>query len=104
VARTCGPHRPADLEVSLGPLMVGHLTTGLLWQAIPVHRLTFRPRRPTLASLAGALGVATASLWGGVLLGLAVAIGMLLESLLMRRLVGAAVRSTTEGAPAWPGH
>jgi glycosyltransferase involved in cell wall biosynthesis len=100
--RLCGPHSPADLEISIGPLMVGRLTGALLWDAVPVHRLTLRPTPLSLAVVVSALGLFTVTSWPAGVLALVGLGGAALECLAIRRLVAATMKRTTRGAPTWP--
>jgi glycosyltransferase involved in cell wall biosynthesis len=102
VVRRAGPYHATDLEVSVGPLVRGRLTAAVLWRAVPLHRLTFRLRAPALVGLALGLGVASSAPPGGAILCVAVVAGALLELLVIRRIVGASIRATTQGAPPWP--
>jgi glycosyltransferase involved in cell wall biosynthesis len=94
-----GPHDPEDLEITVGPFGVGCLTTAVLWQSVPVHRLSFRPRPVTVGALA--MGVAL-SLAGAGPTGLVVATfvgaGLTIELVRMKRVVRSSVERITEGA------
>jgi hypothetical protein len=96
--RTGGVHDGWDLAVSAGPLIRCQLTTAVAWNWTPLHRAAYRPRLPLLAAVVGVAGVALAApLLGLAALALVLAAATV-EAFAVRRMVHAAVRTTTVGA------
>lgn len=102
IVRLSGPHSSGDLEVSVGPFTVARLTAAILWQAVPLYRLTFRPRAVSYTILVSAVASFILSWRVGAILSFALAVGGWLECLLISRRVGATIKWTTQGAPTWP--
>lgn len=93
-----GPHDAWDLKVSAGPFLQGRLTTAVAWNWVPYYRLSLWPAPGLLITLAGVavLGLFALPIAFVVLGGIAV--GVLVETVRLRRAAAHAIEETTEGA------
>ena len=92
------PHDGFDLQVSLGMLVVGRITTAVTWSWNPLSRVSLRLSRfgQVAVLLMAALLLAAGSAW--VALAAALVPVALLEAILLRRLVTSSIQTTTKGA------
>jgi glycosyltransferase involved in cell wall biosynthesis len=97
-----GPHAPEDLAIRLGPFAQALLTTAVVWQSIPIFKLTVKPR----ALMVAAVGAGVVLSLGDALIGLvlvAMALGgFIVDALVVSGVVRCSVKRTTEGAAHWP--